>query len=111
MQLKGKIYQLLAPVTGTGKNGDWKKQEIIIETEGTYPKKICVAVWGDKVNLNGVVPGAKVTVDLDLESREINGRWFTDAKAWRITLDGQASNGGSDLPPFPVESVDDILPF
>jgi len=111
MQLKGKIHQLLPIVTGTGKNGDWKKQEIIIETEGTYPRKVCVAVWGDKINMSGVVPGASVTVDLDLESREVNGRWFTDAKAWRISVDGKPNESSDQLPPFESADFDSVLPF
>jgi hypothetical protein len=47
MEISGNIIQVLALQTGEGKNGQWKKQEFIIETEGTYPKKVCVAMWGE----------------------------------------------------------------
>lgn len=50
MQLTAKLIQLLPLQTGTGKNGDWKKLDIIVETDGQYPKKICVSIWGDKIN-------------------------------------------------------------
>ncbi|MEO6692518.1 MAG: DUF3127 domain-containing protein, partial [Saprospiraceae bacterium] len=42
MQFTAKLSQLLPIQTGTGKNGEWKKQDIIVETEGQYRKKICV---------------------------------------------------------------------
>lgn len=50
MQLTAKLTQLLPIQTGTGKNGEWKKQDIIVETDGQYPKKICISFWGDKIN-------------------------------------------------------------
>lgn len=39
MQLTAKLTQLLPIQTCTGKNGEWKKQDIIFETDGRYPKK------------------------------------------------------------------------
>ena len=51
MQVTGKLIQMLPLQTGTGKTGTpWKKQDIIIETPGTYPKKVCISIWGDKIN-------------------------------------------------------------
>jgi hypothetical protein len=40
MQLTAKLIQLLPLQTGTGKN-QWKKQDIIVETEATYRKNMC----------------------------------------------------------------------
>jgi hypothetical protein len=39
MQITAKLTQLLPIQTGTGKNGEWKKQDIIVETDGQYPKR------------------------------------------------------------------------
>lgn len=39
MQINGKITNLLRLQTGQGKNGEWKKQEFIIETSGQYRKR------------------------------------------------------------------------
>ena len=50
MQLTAILLQLLPMQTGTGKNGEWKKQDIIFETDGQYPKKVCISIWGDKNN-------------------------------------------------------------
>ena len=81
-------FSLLPLQTGTGKNGQWKKQDIIVETEATYPKKICVSVWGDKIDTANIQPGNLLKIDFDVESREFNGRWYTDVKAWKIEVSG-----------------------
>lgn len=83
MQLIAKLIQILPFQSGVGKNGEWKKQDIIIETQDQYPKKICVALWGDKATIP-LQANTMYTVDFDLESREFNGKWYTDVRAWRI---------------------------
>lgn len=90
MQLTAKLIQLLPLQTGTGKNGQWKKQDIIVETEGQYPKKVCISFWGDKINENLLKVGSQLTISFDVESREYNGRWYTDVKAWRVEPAGNA---------------------
>ena len=115
MELKGKIVQLLPMQTGMGKKGQWRKQEFIIETQGQYPKKVRFSVWGDKIDQFGVAEGEEVNVSLDLESREYNGRWYTEARAWKVEKVG--GQGASYVPPVSQEpgyegggAVDD-LPF
>jgi hypothetical protein len=85
MQFTGKLVQVLPAQTGQGKNGEWRKQEIVLETDGQYPKKVCVSVWGDKMAHLTLSPGEFLTVDFDIESREYNGKWYTDVKAWKVT--------------------------
>ena len=36
LKVSGKILSILPTQTGQGKNGDWKKQDVIIETDGDY---------------------------------------------------------------------------
>lgn len=93
MEIKGKIVQVLAPQTGEGKNGPWRKQEFILETDtAQYPKKVCIAAWGDKFGEGTVQEGNTVNVSFDIESREYNSRWYTDVKAWKIeALNGQSA--------------------
>lgn len=86
MQLIAKLTQLLPLQTGTGKNGEWKKQDIIVETEGQYPKKLCISIWGDKIDAKQLQTGNMLKIDFDLESREFNGKWYTDVKAWKIEV-------------------------
>jgi hypothetical protein len=84
MQVIAKLLQKLPLQTGQGKNGTWQKQDIIVETDGQYPKKICLSLWGDKFSNITLTEQQTYKFDIDLESREFSGRWFTDVKAWRI---------------------------
>ena len=116
MQLTAKLVQLLALQTGTGKNGQWKKQDIIVETEATYPKKVCISVWGDKIDTASLQIGSLLKIDFDVESREFNGRWYTDVKAWKIEVAGStapASNTANATASVGTDmnSNDDDLPF
>ena len=96
MELKGKIIQLLPLQSGMGKKGPWKKQEFIVETQSQYPKKVCLSVWGDKVDQFSLAVGQSVNVSVELESREYNGRWYTEARAWKLEKGGA---GNADMPP------------
>jgi len=84
LQIKGKVTQILDEQSGTGKNGPWRKQEFILETQEQYPKEICIVQWGDKIDEFDVQEGEKITAHVDIQSREYNGRWYTDVKAWKI---------------------------
>lgn len=115
MEVKGKIIQLLAPQTGQGKRGPWRKQEYILETQGQYPKKVCFSLWGDKIEQFKLATGDVVVASVELESREYNSRWYTEARAWKIAKEssGQSYDGIDNVGDEPItsnESTDD-LPF
>jgi hypothetical protein len=120
MEISGKIIQVLPEETGEGRNGPWKKQSFILETQEQFPKKVCITVWGDKVDLKSFGPNEQVTASINIESREYNNRWYTDVKAWRLVKE-QAEPAGQpdyrDVPPDntipPETGGDDIddLPF
>lgn len=117
MELTGKIIQLLPEQSGQSARGDWRKQEYILETEGQYPKKVCFMAWGDKIDEFKLKEGDEVIVSINIESREFNGRWYTDVKAWKIQRGNaaesqaapsqQAEPPPSDAPPF----TDEDIPF
>jgi hypothetical protein len=44
MNIKAKLVELLPLQTGMGKNGQWRKQDIIVETDVQYPKKLCISI-------------------------------------------------------------------
>lgn len=87
MEIQGKIIQILPLQSGVGKSSgkEWKKQDYILETlDGQFPRKICFNLWGDNIDKAALQIGEEITAQIDLESREFNGRWYTDVKAWRI---------------------------
>jgi hypothetical protein len=85
LDITGKVVQVLDLQTGTSTRGDWKKQEFILETEDQYPRKICISLWGDRIgDIAGIQPNEIITVSVAIESREFNGRWYTDVRGWRV---------------------------
>mgnify|MGYP001260135627 CR=1 FL=1 len=84
MEIKGKIIKLLPLQTGTSARGEWRKQEFIIETQGQYPKQVCLYMWGDAIDNSKLQEGRDVTASIEIESREYNGKYYTNVKAWRL---------------------------
>ena len=115
LKITGTVQQVLEEMSGEGRNGPWRKQEFILETEGNYPRPVCVVIWGDNIDQFGVQPGERITASIDIQSREYNGRWYTDVKAWKVERDS-APDGPPQYPnnepiPEPPGDEDDDLPF
>jgi hypothetical protein len=123
LELEGRLTRKLTVQTGTSARGAWSKQEFILEyQEGNFSTKVCMNVWGeDKVReLEKFQIGDKVKVSFNLSSREYNGRWYSDIRAWRIEpvaaaqVDYPAAPVTDFVPaPEPMSSPvsDDDLPF
>jgi hypothetical protein len=114
MEISGTVIGLLPLQTGQGKNGTWKKQEFILEIPGQFPKKVCISLWGEKVDENRLSEGEKITASINIESREYNGRWYTDVRAWKIAR--QSGQERESAPPpdesfMPDTNASDDLPF
>ena len=119
MEINGKIIELLEEKSGESAKGPWRKQEYILETDGQYPKKVCFMAWTDKIDEFAIKEGENLVVSIDLESREYNGRWYTDVKAWKVTrADASADNIPFATPeefntkqPDGPPLLDDEIPF
>ena len=86
MEVKGKILKVMEVVTGQGKKGPWHRQEFILEQPGQYPKPVSISLWGEKkITDYDLEAGLEITAHIELESRENNGRWYTEVRAWKIT--------------------------
>ena len=114
LELEGRIARKFPVQQGTSARGAWAKQEFIFEyQEGNFPSQICMNVWGeDKVrDLDKYQVGDKVKIAFNLSSREYNGRWYTDVRAWRIEPAGQqayAAAAPAAPAPAPMPSIDDM---
>lgn len=89
LEIKGRIIAVLEEKTGEGKNGKWQSQDAVIETDGQYPKKVCFNMFGDKIIPLSI--GQEVNVFFEVESKEFNGRWFTNLRAWKVDVIGGSS--------------------
>ena len=114
MELSGKIVEVLDVVTGEGKNGTWKKQDYVIETlNSKYPKMVAFTLWGDKIDKFNIEKGTDLIASIEIESREYNGKWYTNVQAWDIKIDDTAAQGAPapSMPEFEAGDSADDLPF
>lgn len=85
MEIKGKVKTLGNLTEGESARGAWQKQELIIETIEQYPKQICLICWGERVTeAQCFTEGQVITAHVNIESREFNGKWYTDVKPWKF---------------------------
>lgn len=121
LSVKGKVEQILKSESGVSRAGkEWKKQEFVIETDEQFPRKVCFTLFGDKVDLlKGLAAGQEVEVSFNLDSREYNGRWFTNVNAWKIDKVSEDNHlpepppefRMEDIPPEPGDDTANDLPF
>ena len=125
MEFEGTVFRIMPATSGTSARGEWPRQEVIfdMQTQSQYPRKICVTFFNKPDEVARLREGAAYTVSIDIESREYNGRWYTDVRAWRIQPKevAAAAPAPADVPPMPTsepayattpaaQEVDD-LPF
>ena len=118
MQITGTLVQKLEKIKGKSSNGEWQKQEFIISVGDKYPKQVCLSTWNDKCDdLENIQIGDTVTAELEISSREYNGKWYTEARAWKFLNINQAPKVQENTQPavqsnaYPKEDEIDDLPF
>ena len=95
----------------------FKKVEFGIETSDQYPKLVAFQITNDKIDnfLKYNKVGQSVEVKFNAESKEYNGRFFTNLTAWRVqnlATNTQAQNTAPALPTQnEVEVEESDLPF
>ncbi len=120
MEFEGTVYKIMPVTKGTSARGDWQRQDVVFEMQdGPYTRKICVTFFNRPDDVARLKEGATYNVSVNIESREYNGRWYTDIRAWRIQpKQAEAPAQMPDMPPLGEEpsyastpaEVDD-LPF
>ena len=100
MGLEGKVIQDLGITSGTSKAGNlWKKREILVETFGTYPRRVKITLFGDRADTIQAELGKSYAFSIDIESREFNGRYYTDVTTYASR---EIGDGGIPVPPAPA---------
>lgn len=85
MEIIGKVVRLGNLVEGTSARGPWRKQELIIETEEQYPRTVCLICWTNQIDeIQKFAPGQTIKAQIEISSREFNGKWYTDVRVWRF---------------------------
>lgn len=124
MEITVKIEKILEPQSFVSKkDGNTYVTHIFVgETTNTqYSRKVAFKVMGDdRMRTMGIVVGGTYNVSFDVESREWNGKYFTECQAWKaVRIDGQPQQAPQPTPtpqpqatqaPQQAENADD-MPF
>ena len=121
MELKGKVIAVLPVQSGvSAKSGNtWATQECVIEMPGQYPKKCCFKIFGeDRIKQYNVQPGQELTIHIDIDAHEHNGRWFNSITAYNVATQvtdaaptQQAPTQQMPFPPTPPQDPGDDFAF
>ena len=88
----------------TGNN--WMSQEYVIEVPGQYPRRCMFRLFGeDRIKQINIQQGEDLTIQLDIDAHEYNGRWFNEIRAYNVVRGQQpvaaAPVGAPQATPFP----------
>ena len=105
MEFEGTVYKILPVTKGTSARGEWQRQDVVFEmNEGSFTRKICVTFFNKPEDVARLKEGSTYNVSVNIESREYNGRWYTDIRAWRLQPKQEAAAAPMpDMPPIAEE--------
>lgn len=84
IKIIGTVYEILPKKSGTGRNGFWESQDVVIKTgESNYGEEfVVVSLFGDKIMMNPKV-GEFVKIECNLKAKNSGDRWFNSINLWR----------------------------
>lgn len=121
MEIKGKVVANLGVQKGTSKAGkEWAKATVVIEYGDQYPKKIALDNMKNADSFGALAVDTEGTFNIEVESREFNGRWYTSVNCWKWETTQQATAQSAPQQPVyqqaqaqsqPAPQDDSGLPF
>ena len=101
MEITGKIIAALPPRTGTSSRGKaWQSNTYVLETQEQYPKRVAFDVFGaERIAQFGIQLGETLTVAIDIDAHEYNGRWYNQIRAWNVSRVPTAQPVGTTVLP------------
>ena len=87
MEIIGTITEVLEERTGVSKvTGEpWRLASYVMTTTGNYPHKVMFEVMdgtSGRIERLGIKKGLKMRVWIDIDAREVNGRWWNTLRAY-----------------------------
>ena len=86
MEISGRLIKILQEVRGESQRGPWVRGGFVIETDGDYPRQVAFTTFGEDrlAMVKSITLNTPVVVNFNPESREYEGRWYTDLRCSRI---------------------------
>ena len=107
--IQGTIIKAFEPRTGQNSRGEWMAQDFLLESfDQPYTRRCVFTVFGkDRLQQFNIKEGDNLAVDIDLDVREYNGRYYNTVRAWRAVpitppQPEAAPAAGQPLPPPPA---------
>lgn len=84
----GTIKHVLEPITGESKRNPgtkWMRQDYVLETQDLYPRMVAFNIFGeDRIKAADIKQGEQLAVEVEINSREYEGRWYTDIRCVNV---------------------------
>ena len=126
MEFEGVVYKIMPVTRGTSARGEWQRQDVVFDYNdgGQFSRKICVTFFNKESDVAKLREGETFLVSVNIESREYNGRWYTDIRAWKAEIAQTPAaqpaapaaspfDAGVAVPPPPIvnNSAEEEFPF
>lgn len=87
MKIQGTFIKQLPIQEGVSANGQWQRSGFVIQYGDEYTHNLAFTTLNDKVHLTAnIQQGQRVEVSFSPESREYNGRWYSECKCYGINV-------------------------
>jgi hypothetical protein len=101
LSIRGRVMLILPEEIITKKDGSTLvKKQFVIETIDQYPKKVSFQAISDKVNVPKI--GTVADFHFNIESREYQGRWYSQVTCWKIWEERGNNSAPSNTPNAPM---------
>ena len=113
MDVVGKIIAALPPKSGTSQSTGkpWQVNAYVLQTNEQTPKNIAFDVFGaERVEQYNLKVGDMVTVSIDIDAHEYNGRWYNQIRAWNVVNRASAQQPAAQQAPPPTPQSGALFP-
>lgn len=113
MDVVGKIIAALPPKSGTSQSTGkpWQVNAYVLQTNEQTPKNIAFDVFGaERVEQYNLKVGDMVTVSIDIDAHEYNGRWYNQIRAWNVVNHASAQQPAAQQVPPPTPQSGALFP-
>ena len=113
MDVVGKIIAALPPKSGTSQSTGkpWQVNAYVLQTNEQTPKNIAFDVFGaERVEQYNLKVGDMVTVSIDIDAHEYNGRWYNQIRAWNVVNHASVQQPAAQQAPPPAPQSGALFP-
>lgn len=111
MEIKGRIYKVLAEQGGTNREGkEWRRLDFIFEyferPGDRYSDKVVLSVMNERIDQYKIKEGDEVVIGFGHNVREYQGRWYNEMRIYKYE-----NAGARTAVPQPQQNVQAAQPL